>query len=528
MKSTACAVIFEAMRYRFDRFDLDVEGGTLFGPPGNVALPEKPFRLLCALVEAGGRVLGKEAAMEAVWPGQIVSDASLATALKALRHALGDTGEAQRLIETVKGRGIRLAVPVLPAAAATAAGQTGAAIPDDPAPAPAAAPTLAVLQFAPPAETPGENLGRAIPADLISALSVSRELRVIARGSSFRFLSGETRPRDLQVHCGADYVLSAEIEGPGRARQIMVELADARTEVVVWSAHLDLSGAEDNELGPTLQRQLVPVLSMRISGYESALTAGKPNHRLNAWEAYHLGVTEAQRLTARGNLGAIEHFQRAIALDPGFSSAWAGLSDAAFAMAFSHFHPDRAAYLRRSIEWAEKAIELEPENPLACTAKGRGYWLLKAPGEGIYWLDRALEIDPNSVQATYARGVLYNLTGEADAATRDLAAAIQSSPLDPRTYSMRGHLGVASILKGDFEKALEWAEHSVRTPRTAHMSLFVASAAASLAGETARARKWKSELARLAPQITPALFFESMPLPKATQDQLAEAFGRIG
>ena len=55
---------------------------------------------------------GNAAAMEAVWPGQIVSDASLATALKALRHAIGDTGEAQRLIETVKGRGIRLAVPV--------------------------------------------------------------------------------------------------------------------------------------------------------------------------------------------------------------------------------------------------------------------------------------------------------------------------------------------------------------------------------------------------------------------------------
>ena len=93
---------------------------------------------------------------------------------------------------------------------------------------------------------------------------------------------------------------------------------------------------------------------------------------------------------------------------------------------------------------------------------------------------------------------------------------------------MRGHLGAASILKGDFEKALEWAEHSVRSPRTAHMSLFVASAAASLAGETTRARHWKSELARLAPRITPTLFFESMPLPEATQRQLTEAFGRIG
>ena len=507
------------MRYRFDRYHLDVDGGTLFGPLGHIHLPEKPFRLLSALVKAEGAVLGKDAAMDAVWPGQIVSDASLATALKGLRHAIGDTGEAQRLIETVKGRGLRMAVPVFATAVAKVPLLPEAAN----NPVPAAPPTLAVLRFA----TPDENLGRAIPAELISSLSVSRELRVIARGSSFRFLSGEARPVDLKVHCGADYVLSAEIEGHSRDRRIMIELADARTDVVVWSANLDLSGAEDNELGPALQHQLIPNLSLRISGYESSLTAGKPINHLNVWEAYHHGVTEGQRLTAQGNLSAIEHFQRAIDLDPGFSSAYAGLSDAAFAMAFSHFHRDRVAFIERSIEWAEKAIEIDLENPLACTAKGRGYWLLKTPAEGIYWLDRALDIDPNSVQATYVRGVLHNLIGEADAATLDLAAAIQCSPLDPRTHSMRGHLGVASILKGDFEKALEWAEHSVRSPRTAHMSLFIASSAASLAGETIRARHWKSELARLAPRITPTLFFESMPLPDATQRQLTEAFGRI-
>lgn len=506
------------MRFRFDRFHLDVDGGTLFGPLGHVSLPEKPFRLLCALAEAEGKVLAKETAMEAVWPGQIVSDASLATALKGLRHAIGDTGDAQRLIETVKGRGLRLAVPVFSSVAATVSVEVSDA------PAPAAPPTLAVLRFA----APSENLARAIPAELISALSVSRELRIIARGSSFRFLSGEARPRDLQEHCGADYALSAEITGSNRKRHITVELADTQSEVVVWSTHLDLSGAEDHELGPTLQRQLVPILSLRIAGYESTLAAGKPTSQLNIWEAYHLGVTEAQRLTAKGNLSAIEHLQRAVELDPEFSSAYAGLSDAAFAMAFSHFHPDRPSYLKHAIDWAERAVEIDPENALACTAKGRSFWLMKAPGEGIHWLDRALEIDPNSVQATYARGVLHNLAGETDAAVKDLATAIQSSPLDPRIYSMRGHLGVASIQQGDFAKALEWAEHAVRSPRVEQMTLFVTSVAASLAGEKARAQHWKSELARVAPQVTPARFFESVPLPDVTQKQFIQAFDQIG
>ncbi|WP_417671823.1 winged helix-turn-helix domain-containing tetratricopeptide repeat protein [Roseibium sp.] len=520
MKSTDCDVTFSPMHYRFDRFQLDIDGGTLSGPLGHVSLPDKPFKLLCALVSAEGKVLGKEAAMDTVWPGQIVSDASLATALKALRQAIGDTGEAQRLIETVKGRGIRLAVPVIPVGAAMPQASVHA-VDEMTQQAP---PTLAVLEFS----VPAGNLGRAIPADLISALSVSRELRVIARGSSFRFLSGTARPRDLQVHCGADYVLSGEIKGGNRERRISVELADTRTEVVVWSSHLDLSGAEDNELGPTLQRQLVPILSLRISGYESTLATGKPAGSLSVWEAYHLGVTEGQRLTAKGNLKAIEHLQRAVELDPEFSSAYAVLSDVAFGMAFSHFHPDRPAYLERARAWADRAVEIDPDNPLACMAKGRSYWILKAPGEGIHWLDRALELDPNMSLATYSRGALYNLTGQADEAFQDLAAAIQSSPLDPRIFSMRGHLGVASMQREDFDKAMEWTEHAARSPRVEHLTLFVACVAASLAGDKARAEHWKSELARAAPRITPALFFESMPLPPATQKQFAQAFERIG
>lgn len=165
------------MRYRFDRFTVDIEGGTFAGPLGHITLPEKPFRLLCALVIADGRVLDKETLMGAVWPNQIVSDASLATALKALRHSVGDTGTTQRLFETVKGRGIRMAVPVFPLTAGAAKTETF----ETETPLIGERPTMAVLRFA----STKDQLGRAIPAYLISALSVSRDIGVIARGSSF-------------------------------------------------------------------------------------------------------------------------------------------------------------------------------------------------------------------------------------------------------------------------------------------------------------------------------------------------------
>ncbi len=507
------------MQYRFDKFQLDIDGGTLLGPRGHITLPEKPFRLLCALVTEEGKVVSKEAAMQAVWPSQIISDASLATALKAVRRAIGDTGEAQRLIETVKGRGFRMAVPVFPACVVTSESRLDA----QPTVESTSAPTLAILRFAASSET----LGRAIPADLISTLSVSRDLRLIARGSSFQFFSGEARPRDLQIHCGADYTLSGYVEGDVNNRSVSIELADTRTEVVVSTMKLDLSGIRDDELSIELQRNLISVLSLKILGHESTKASGKPTEQLNAWEAYHLGVTESHRHTAEGNLRAIKLLQQAILLDPGFSSAYAALSGAAFGMAFSYFSKDRDTYLNRAIEWADKAEQIDPDNPLACTAKGRSFWLLKVPGEGIHWLDRALEIDPNSALATYSRGVLHNLTGETEAANQDLATAMQISPIDPVIYSMRGHLGVASMQQGDFKKALEWAEQSVRSPRMEHMVIFVAAVAASLADEQARTRHWKSKLVDVAPHITSARFFESMPLSQPVQVLFTKAFEQI-
>ena len=519
MKTNDLACIFPAMIYRFDRFQLDIDGGTLDGPSGHVSLPEKPFRLLSALVAAEGRVLGKDEAMGSVWPGQIVSDASLATALKAVRDALGDSGEAQRLIETVKGRGIRMAVPVV----SVSSGRVRSPSDVSPPPSRSVPPTLAVLRFT----AQSDSLGRAIPADLIAALSVSRELRVIARGSAFRFLSGVTPPSDLSEHCGADYVLSGHIEGARNDRRVVIELADARTDTVVWTSEFDLAVGSDGDLSEQLRRKLVPLLLLKISGHESTLSAQKPTDQLTAWEAYHLGVNQLHRLTPDGNLKAIEHLQRAVVLDPEFSSAYAAMSDAAFGMAFSHFSADRSDFLNKTIEWADRAIAIDPENALSCTAKGRSFWLLKAPSDGLHFLDRALEIDPNSVHAVYSRGVLQNFLGLTGATVADMAVAMQNSPLDPRIYSMRGHLGVALMQQDDHQTALEWAEQSVRSPRMEPMVIFVATVAASLAGERERARHWKSELARVAPQITPGRFFESMPLKDSVQKTFTKAFDSV-
>ena len=511
------------MRLRFDDYTLDVDGGTLFGLQGHLSLSDKPFRLLCVLASAQGRVISKDTAMAAVWPGQIVSDAAFATALKTVRQAIGDNGDAQRLIETVKGRGVRLAVPVFQMdSVALQSCETS-----DPIPNLAQAPILAILRFGYGDGNQGNPLQQALPADLISVLSNSRELRIISRGSSFQFLSGAVSPIDVNRKCGANYVLSGDIQGPGLARCVRLELSDAGSGMIVWSEGINFSGVADDDLSLELQQRILSVVSREVARNESAHARYKPTELLDAWEAYHLGVTAKFLNTADGNLQAMTYLQQAVTLDPEFSSAYAALSFAAFGHAFNHYGENRAGLLENSIAWADKAIKIDPDNSQACWAKGRSYWAKKAPIEGIHWMDRALELDPNFVLARYTRGVLNNLGGQLDAAHQDLAFAIQLSPVDPMIYSMRGHVGVAYLQQEQFEEGLAWAEHAIRSPRSEHMVMFVAAVAASLAGEIGRARHWKAELAKAAPQITADHFFDSMPLPIACQTAFTKAFDHI-
>ena len=100
--------------WRFDRFTLDLARGALLGPDGaEVPLRPKSFALLRLLVENPGRVVDRDAIMEAVWPGVTVGDESITQCIRDIRKALGD--EAQQLLKTVPKRGYLLAAEVTPA-----------------------------------------------------------------------------------------------------------------------------------------------------------------------------------------------------------------------------------------------------------------------------------------------------------------------------------------------------------------------------------------------------------------------------
>ncbi|HXZ68413.1 MAG TPA: winged helix-turn-helix domain-containing protein, partial [Alphaproteobacteria bacterium] len=101
-----------AMIYRFGEYELDTAKLELKGRGAAVAVEPQVFALLRLLIENRERALTKEEIIERVWDGRFISDAAVASRIKSARQAIGDDGQAQKLIKTLHGVGFRFVADV--------------------------------------------------------------------------------------------------------------------------------------------------------------------------------------------------------------------------------------------------------------------------------------------------------------------------------------------------------------------------------------------------------------------------------
>ena len=100
------------MIYQFGHYELDVDAGELRRGGELQAIQDKPFLLLALLLQNAGRVVSKDEIFDSLWRGTSVSDASLRRLLKEIRRAVGDDGDRQALLRTVRGQGYRFVAEV--------------------------------------------------------------------------------------------------------------------------------------------------------------------------------------------------------------------------------------------------------------------------------------------------------------------------------------------------------------------------------------------------------------------------------
>lgn len=485
------------MIFTFDNFKLDIACCELRRGEDTVPIEPRAFSLLSLLVEHGERLVTREEIIDTVWDGRIVSDAAISTAVKSARKALGDDGARQQYIRTVHGRGFRFVgharIALAPsgdlelartAPAAAVAGSPGAD-----------RPSIAILPFGLLGQSENFNaIADAIPAELISSLSRLRWLRVVARGSTFRFRDREPDFATLRDSLRASYCLSGVVEIFGKNLAVEVELVDTLSGAVIWSERFPTRLDNVHEIRSRIVSEVIAALELHIPLNEANRARLRAPEDLGAWGEYHIGLQHMYRFNRTDNAIAAGRFERATALDPHFARAWAARSFTSFQEAFLKYSGDTERARTDALRFAEKGLELDPMDPFANFNLARTFWLQGNPDGGLEMLDRAVRLSPNFAHGLYARAWTDVMAGRGAASRSAVTEAMELSPLDPFMYAMQATVGLSHLVEGDYEQAARWAEKGARAPGAHYLIGAIAVAAHQLNRDSERATFWRDNV----------------------------------
>lgn len=495
------------MIYAFDDLVLDTERREI--SRGETALQAEPLvlDLLILLVENQHRLVDRDELVEKIWKGRIVSDWAIASRIKRLRQLLGDDGQTQSTIRTVRGRGFRFARDVRlvapQALAVPAAAQPGPSHAPEPVKAQFAdQPSIAVLPFT---QLGGDEmhqpLSEAVPRELITALASLRWIKVIAPGSSFRFRGSSVDVKSVGALLGARYCLGGTIEIAGRHLMVDAELSDTGNRHVIWATRKQASIDNIHDLRTEIVASVMAVAELDLPQHEASLLDLSDIDSFNAWALMHCGFREMYKFTNRSNDRAMKFFETALAKDPTMARAHAGMSFVRFNSAFLRYSATPGEDIAKATEHAERAIGLQPRDPFANFVMGRSHWLRDDAEGSKFWFTVGADASPNHAMSHYGKSWAEVFTGDYDGAALSSELAINRSPLDPMRPGMTGTMMWVNLGRGNYPEAVKWAETAARIPWAHAGMVFFAAMSNWLNGDTDKAQSWVSEARRRKPDF---------------------------
>jgi adenylate cyclase len=231
-------------------------------------------------------------------------------------------------------------------------------------------PSIAVLPFQNMSGDPEQEFfADGIAEDVITLLSKSRGLFVIARNSTFTYKGRAIDVKMVGRELGVRYVLEGSVRKAANRVRVTAQLIEAATGGHLWAERydrdlIDIFAVQD-EITASVSAAILP--TMERSERERA--SRKPPDSLDAWECYHRGLWHYAKFEADENVLALDFFERAIDLDPGFAAAHAVLSLALSVQTFI-FRPqaERQIHRPRAAEQARRAIGWIPRTLSATLA----------------------------------------------------------------------------------------------------------------------------------------------------------------
>lgn len=471
------------LAYLFEKYVLDLDRRELRHEGALIKLEPLAFDLLVYLVTRHERVVSRDELIDAVWQSRIVSDAALTTRLNAVRHAIADSGKAQRLIRTLPRVGIRFigevqeqppgdeaAVPPFPAVERGAVSR----IPI----------TIALLPFVAITRDAEECwVANSLVDGIATALANFRLFSVIVPQPHSDADTGLNELKQIRRELGAGYAVRGTVHRRGDRVRVSAHLVETLSGSLLWADRFDGLLAD----GFSLQEELATTITARIEPPLRMAEASRPikpaDRAITPQHLYlraHPIFSDGQESVAR----SFDLLQRALALDPNFAPA---LADAAFCLQVLDINcggADHLARRRQAIGFARKALRVSCDPEAVATAAFALSYFGEEIDEARALINHSLVTNPSFSRGWYMSGMAHLYAGEPEAAMEAFETAIRLNPHERLARRNLAGIGMSHLFTGNFDEAVPSLRAMVREfPRWATPYAALASCYAHLGSE---------------------------------------------
>ena len=484
---------------------LDTERRELVRRHDQVALRPQVFDLLECLIRNRARVVSKDDLIAAVWNGRIISDSAVTTRINAVRSAIGDTGEEQRLIRTLPRKGVRFVGAVHEVQECEAAATVGRAVeqltqvltlPEKP--------SIAVLPFANMSGDPAqEYFAEGMTEEILTALSRCNWLFVIARNSSFTYKGKAIDVRQVGRELGVRYVLEGSVRRAGNRLRFTGQLVDATTAIHIWADRFEGDPADVFALQDQFTEAVVAAIEPTLQLAEIERLRHRPATSLHAYDLLLRAQQLEYQFTEESLAAALRQLEQALIIDPLYAPAMA---------LAAHCHGDRSQFgwtqapeadAKEGVRLAWRAVELAKDDAsVLWMAAHAVFHLQNDPHRASELANRSLQLNPNSAIALAKAGRLETALGNFSKAVELLLRAERLSPRDPRGWYIAATLAFAHYREQQYDKAIVAAKRALnQNPRYTWPFRILA---VSLIGQgrRAEANRVVRDLLALEPELT--------------------------